>query len=875
MKGKIFNMIRSTIVSVLLISMTVFSQTGKTVIGIYTNTASVENTASVFDSPEFEVLTVTNDSAADFCSDGQRVLVVPCDEIIHHSIRETLNDYLRNSGSIMILNPYALSYENFTVSRKIEIEDRQNLCDFNDKESFEIVKKKESGLLVDICSDKSGQKNVIMHTANEIGGSAFVQVPVNFEKELTSLCLEIQAKGTVQFDILTAKLIDKEGNEWIGFSSLDENMSVRTIALADMLGADGNEMCISELAPQDIRYIQVGLDKRVIWGEAGGRVRIGSIAAAFYNTDRYLYSQNTVRFRSQFRSVGSSFPQWLFELVPSVEERVLESGSRALSLGRSRPNPGGNTESYLDVIKRTAARYIPLIQKTDAKGELADIARIDLYNDGPFAGASVLLYAGGKDLLKQQQTRKMLRDKAIYMAHSPKILDLTPDTKPSKNKDEYDFVVNAYIHNPLTRNIKANTSVDIAEGTVRGSSEKELVPGEITKMVINCGAVEEDFPFTKFDINVRTQTSAGNDQIKETIDVEATLKRASEQLIEMQKVNFEDWAYTHWFYSDAYAARMLRAFGEHTDEQNYINSAMRWADMTALAQLEGGAYPMGYGMKWGIYYIADNGSIALAIAQLASYADDIEKKALLESLRSAFNWRAGYKVTSQRAQELTAEYGEGAKGTQQGNYGVGIVLQDHVTGTGRYDSARPEYRGVWYTLACTMGFPAALADITGEGRYYEAANADARFYIDTALTCSDSYAPEGLVWLHAYLKDERLKAELEKMIREKFIGYFPKAAERFWLYGGSRQTLLVGALAHSMHNIENSTLTRSAMLESVIGLCGQYSPYSMLRVAADFPKATYSKANNEATMYLNFGSFGLMELLVPGSTMLKETECEK
>jgi hypothetical protein len=342
----------------------------------------------------------------------------------------------------------------------------------------------------------------------------------------------------------------------------------------------------------------------------------------------------------------------------------------------------------------------------------------------------------------------------------------------------------------------------------------------------------------------------------------------------MQEVNFADWAYTHWFYSDSYAARMLRAFGEYTSNRNYINSGMRWAAMIAAAQTETGAYPMGYGMKKGIYYIADNGSIALALAQTASFAGDMERAALCESLRKAFEWRKSYKVTPQRAAELEAQYGKDAKGTKVGNYGVGIVNQDHVTDTGMYETAKPEYRGVWYTMACTMGFPAALAKLTGQQEYIDAAKADARMYLDNALTATDSYAPEGLIWLYEYIDDPQMKEELKTLITDKFISYFPKAAERFWLYGGSRQTLLICALAHCMHNIENSQRTRAAVLESVIGLCGTYSPYSMLRLSGDYPKATYSKANNEGTMYLSFGSFGLMEILEPGSTMLNGHDCK-
>src|SRR5690554_1715520 len=74
----------------------------KTIVGVYTNGKSIEQTSKIFNSDEFEVYTILNESVADFCKGLGNVLVVPADEIIHHSVRKDIHDFLTHSGSLII-----------------------------------------------------------------------------------------------------------------------------------------------------------------------------------------------------------------------------------------------------------------------------------------------------------------------------------------------------------------------------------------------------------------------------------------------------------------------------------------------------------------------------------------------------------------------------------------------------------------------------------------------------------------------------------------------------------------------------------------------------------------------------------------------------
>lgn len=861
----------------------------KTIIGVYTNGKSIEQTSKIFNSDEFEVYTILNESVADFCKGAGNVLVIPADEIIHHSVRKDIHDFLTQSGSLIILNADAMNYEKFTISEPVYVAGSEDIFDSaKDFDEKKIIKAKKSNLKI---SKKQDSVYMCTDEGIEIGGSAFVEIDGQFDGELLSKCIEVEAKGDIQFDILTVRIIDDAGSSWVGFAEMSDEWRKYKFPLADMLAENGSSKDIGEVKSEAIKKIQIGLETKVIWGEAGGEFALRKVSLISYNKNRYPLSGDIIRYRSQFKAVGADFPEWLFSPIvkaQAVESRYSEFAGHilvpqgrvelegaAVSLDTTLTYPGGNTESYLDVIKRNAFRQIPLLCSRTPDGGKNNLAVLNVYSDGDYAGASVGLFGlNGLDY-ENELIASAIRNVARYMSKSPKILDCTGDTKASKKAGEFDFLYRVYVYNPAKKNINGTFALDLAGGKLTSQKTQKLPGGEVSQVVLNCGKVGEDFPFNNFAINLTLNTSNGNDVLNHNINVEQTLVEAAEFMIDMQAVNFIDSAYTHWFYSDAYAARMLRGLGEYLNDQKYINAGMRWADAMVATQLETGAYPMGYGMKRDIYYIADNGSIALAVAQLASFAKDIERRALLDSVAKAFDWRRSYLVTDERSKELEEKYGKGAVGTQVGNYGVGMVGQDHVTGSNEvYEKAQPEYRGVWYTMSCTVGFPAAMTALQKDDRYIDSVHADAEIYLDRELTVTGSYAPEGVLWMYKYVQDKELKQRLEERLIDGFIGYFPSAAERFWMYQGSRQTLLINPLVYAMRNIENSTRSRAAVLESVIGLCGDYSPYSMMRVAKGYPKATFSKANNEATMYLNFGSFGLIELLNEGSTMLKGSVCK-
>ncbi|MEI8205353.1 MAG: hypothetical protein WCG03_00585 [Kiritimatiellales bacterium] len=805
-----------------------------------------------------------------------------------NDLRIVIDEFLRKSGNVLILNSDSISPGRFmTNGRTVEAG-----LNFSKDVAYQIVRDPKSKLVAKPCEIPGRGRVLSIGTADllkeKIGGSLMVEFPVALHASPDRLELEVEAKGAVDLDMLAIRVIDSRNNVWIGFREMTSNWQVCRIPFADLLPVGSNTQALLEIQPSDICKIQVGLDARTMWGEGGGRMAIGKINVVACDEARSFLSGQTARYRAPLKQVEANYPEWLFDPFGGADRTAVKSArfsSQAFAMKGDftlkapvdfLPDhdyaAGGAPESFLDHVKRKAARRIPLIEATDTKGAVATLARIDIYSAGPYRGAAMALFGLSEEEYENSKIHELLRRTAVYMARSPRILDGYPAA--DRKAGSHDFLYRVLIRNPQPSTITGTLNLQMADGLMSSQESISLPPRTNSEIVLNCGAVPTNCPFTAFDLNFTVQSKQSQDEIHERIDVRRTLCAAADHLVSMQTVNFTDGAYSHWFYQDAYGARMLRALGEYTGQRSYIDSALHWAHLMANGQLDNGMFPMGYGMKENSYFIADNGSISLAVAQIASHVSEYEKEILLKSVRRNFEWRETFKVTPERAAGLKAEYGADTAGATPGFYGIGHIRFDYITGNPLpQEFARPEYRGVWYTMACTMAFPSALAQLTGSSEYKSASIADARTYLENKLSATDSYAPEGLIWLYAYLEDKSTHAILKKALTEEFLGYFEKAPERFWLQQGSRQTLLLPALVYAMENIENSPRTRRAALSMVAGLCADSSPYSMLRIGLDRHKGAYAKTSNESLMYIHFGSMGLMELLEPGSTMLKTDEC--
>ncbi|AQQ70504.1 hypothetical protein SMSP2_00856 [Limihaloglobus sulfuriphilus] len=862
-------------------------------IGIYSTGKSISETEKLFEGSNFETLLVTNDNLSDFCSDPSNILVLPPGQILNikTEIRKIIHSHLSNSGNLIVLNPKAFAFDELTLSGPVEIEQIVKTLDFADKQNCKLVKGAESNFEYTLCDFPRENEVLQMGLPDQeaVEGSAFVEFPVKIEDDLSKFVVQARVKGHTQLDILTVRVFDENGQSWVGFAELTSDWDDCQVAFADMLPEGENERAVNQADPSKINKIQLGIDSNTVWGEASGSIFISEIKLSSFNRSRYPLSGNIIRYRKLYEKVNADFPDWMFDPLRDSKqvkpeeayfcnnlfniEGSMDVSGTLTALPERYETAGGNPETFIQVIKSHATRRIPFIKMVDSSGIEHSLARLDIYSDGDYAGASVALFGLPESSYQDRRVSLLLQRLAMYMANSPKILDCTTNIKDAGN-GKYDFQYRVYVHNPQSDKVKSLFHLDIADGTLSGRTNKTLAAGKITELDINCGGVPEDFPFTKFNITLNMRSAAGNDLLSEDIDIEKTLEKTAKHFIHLQSVNFMDAAYTHWFYGDVYAARMMRAFGEYTNNQNYINSAMRWAHMIAATQTEDGAFIMGYGMRRRMYFVGDNGSISLAMVQLASHGKEYEKKLFLDAAEKNFDWIEQFLVTPERSEQLAEEFGENAKGTTVGYYGIGMVCKDYVTDIlPDTEFGRPEYRGFSWTLACSMGFRPGLARLTGDSRYLESARGDAVTYIENDLTTT-GYAPEGLVWLHEYLYDDQLREEVRKMLVNKFIEGLPNYPERFWLKSGSRQTLIMPALVYCMHHIENSQRTRAAVLRTVIGLCGDYSPYSMLRVGLNVHKCTFQPANNESLMYLRFGAMGLMEVLEPDSTMLKMNYCD-
>jgi hypothetical protein len=892
-KGEIkMSSMRFLCISILSVCLTcsVFGKANeKFIVGVYSSgestKASVSKCVNVFEKAGVEAVTVEAGSIAGFKKDTNSVLVITPETLISHDDLKPLDEYLSAKGNLMLLSAKAFDYANYTPDAKLSIVSQKTLLNAAkiSPPNLKVIKDKASRV-TDAIVQGEKKSFIKLHANDSIGGSAFIEVPVVFNRDPDKYCFEMQIKGDWQFDILTAKLIDHAGNVWTGFCDAKPEWKSCRIAVADMLLEKKNSD--NGLSKPKTAKLQIGLDSRVLWGESCGQIKLSKVNLLEYNEIRRISPGRILDFQTQYNSVKAKYPDWFFDplrgttkfdlmTIRRVEGLSMFAAKKAYrhnglwQLPNSYPVRGGDPRAAIEIAKQMAYRSIPLLGIYDDRtGKREGLAgRIDVMLCERYKGASVMLLPIGLEVMDNEGFVKMMLKAAEYMALSPKILESLPAIFNGEDKDKFGCKVSVY--NPQQKDLNASMILKINSEEKRiDSSLSALLKAKLfSQHNLISSQIDKDFNLKKFNWDMKLLTDNFVDEISDEVDVAVKLREMADVLLGLQSRNHFA-GYSHWFYSDAYAARMLFAMGCYDNNYNYINSALRWADEVCSMQNSDGALAMGYGQRRGIYYTADGGSIALGLLQIGAKAKFQERTRYLEAAKKYFNWRKTFLITEELSKKLKARFGNDAKGVAAGNYGIGMVVRDHVDGSiDPVKVPRKEERGTWYTLACSMSTSAALAVIDGADEYVIAAKNDTENYLTQNMLITSSYAPEGILWAYKYSRDEEPKAKLKDKLTSEFLPFCVKSKENYWQEHGSRQMLLLNPMIYCMRNFDNSPAVRAAVLKTVWGICDKNSPYSVLALAGNYPKCTFSIANNEAIMYLSFAGFGLMELLEADSTI--------
>ncbi len=733
----------------------------------------------------------------------------------------------------------------------------------------------------------------IEYTTSHIGGGVcYLNIPLAAHRRGDRSQFEFHARGGSDVDILYLQLTDEDGRRWISFVDAGADWRLYRVPLGNFLPVDGElQGAGAQPDPERVRELAIGINFEILWREQAGSfgvagVKLGGSAHAGAPTSAM------VGWRVQCERMKLESPDWIID--PFRGRRQLEGGvtvragagqgvvaSAAFKpegpvweIAPPAPERGVDATQMIRIIAHDELRRIPLLL-TD-EGEVLAEMRLEA-GAGAGRGSVSAFGFGESDFGAHPELIPAVRAAIRYAIASPKILSVTPNTDPHDAK-EIEFLLRVQIANPLDQPA-AGKLLATAGGTLRGEASWAVEPRSVGSAVVRLGGVPADFPFQRFDWQVELTSKGGaSDVMADRVDVMATLGEAARFMLGNQ-CQHADGRMSHHFYADIYAARALYALARHLEAHpdaaaltpaELDEAVFRLLDLMVDRQLDNGMIPMGYGEDRGIIFIADNGSIVLGLAQLASWIGGERGGRYLEAVRRFFEIHQSFYMSEEKAAIQRELHGADSPGIIPGGYGLGFMGSDYFAKE-RWPDIRREERGPFWVLPITMGYLGALARLDPEPIYTDTALRDARHFLAAGYTAEGHFHSEGAWWLYDTLPDREVAEGFRALIerdaykvvfsgREHDLGELQGRAVLRWLtplYYESR--------------VGRKPEFGNALLKMVWEFGSPTSSFSVNQVAWKFPRAAHG-ATIGAHRYTAYGALCLMELVAPGSTLLRAGE---
>ena len=407
----------------------------------------------------------------------------------------------------------------------------------------------------------------------------------------------------------------------------------------------------------------------------------------------------------------------------------------------------------------------------------------------------------------------------------------------------------------------------VARAMALGAAAEERVmhlqPGQIAEAEWTFDAT--DLNFSRFGAHLSVQCEGEQvDQLTAVADALEALRAAARWLMAGQR---PDGPYSNYYYADVYGARSLFALARNTGDKACLDSAWRVGDHLVDAQLDNGGWWVGYGTPNECVFVADNGSIALNLVQMAAYAESPRRERTAAALLRHVPYRESFRITDAVAKQLEAQYGKEHRGIVRGGLGIGYVRTDYFTRE-RFPAQHREARQQVWTMHCSSGFLPGLHRLTGDAAVGKIAVRDARWLVESCARGDGSvrspYASEAAVWMLDQIDDPALHAEFESLLRGDFRARVTEQDENWWRRSDGRGALLLPGLVTYMRNLENGPEIRAALARALWSIASETSPLS-LQAVTDYA-ASERRCHN--VMYVCFSATGLAELLWPRSTLM-------
>lgn len=852
----------------------------------------------------YSVRSVTANALEQLDASSDPVLLVASDAPLPASSRQQISRFLVSGGHVIVVGPRAFDYTPEPIHGVA-------LGDLGDSASYRIVyptrkvvSKTPSVAETErrsVVAGPDGRPALSFRTYLRGMKDFMVEFDVTTARSARRSVLQFWAKGDAYMDLMAIEIMDTAEKRWLGFVPLSDRWEHHAISLADFIpeGWSNPNEPYPLLAPESVVSVSLGTNMLTVWTEKGMSFELGTVSLAENAHGVYAPTSAINYVRLPFYENDITIPSWLFDPFSGAQQVEAVHGLRAathLPFKAPAPiaaplstwlcptpyleHPGvrmgtDHKEAYILKFEREQ-RHVGFWDVIGADGHsLGTAAEVRVAAAGRLQGANVGLFGFSVDtVLSVPALQESLARMVEYVAGTPKVAGVTINTTDARTGVPVVPAVEVTVQNPLVQPVSGRLVVNIGD-RVRGEIAVDVQPRGTARKTVTLSEVPEDFSLTAFDWQVRFETDAGTDLMKDRVDIERGLIHALTHMANIQK-KFPDGRYGHHYFGDAYGVRGLFAYldllkrqPERLERNRDLwaritpealrQSGFRFFDMMVDRQNEDGSIPMGYAEHHNVYNVADGGQITISYGQIIPLLQDQERKErYLQLIRSFLYWAETFYIDEALSAELSERYPrQAAKSeTRAGNYGLGWgYLTRNQTG--------PKW-----VLADILGIQALITYLDPNPDYRRILERNAQSYLDAGYDSSGYFWAEGLFWCWMSIEDEAIRRRIEENLRETFLPDLVSGRANDMYERGARETLNALPLSYYRRFLEDSAALRAVQLKYAWAFASENASNSMRRVAAAAPKPGHGESI-AAAKFAAFSAIWAIELLEPGSSLLR------
>jgi len=387
--------------------------------------------------------------------------------------------------------------------------------------------------------------------------------------------------------------------------------------------------------------------------------------------------------------------------------------------GRGRRGPFLPTERLV--------RSIPLL--TTPEGRPA--ASLFVHTGGPYAGGVWACFGvTGRDLFPHDDTQAGQAFVALAerMLAGASIQAVEPRFGVRDGQARMEVFVDVLHHGTTPRNLELRSRL-VSVGSENGGSGEKLVnpastpvqlcPGQ-SRRVLSLEADADRFDWKHYRVECELVADGRVvDRMETSVDVRSVLEGVCDRFVDEQRAR-GDGKFSGVGFVDNRGVRALLAAYDLFGKRAYLEAALRWGDATLAEQRDDGGYLMGYGYHpdGDECFVADGGEIACAVARLATYAPEPDRKRFVDSLQAYMGYRESFRC-------------------EGGGIGVGWCKRDYgqrpIVPLEKITRIYAPERNI-YTIGCTLTAAVMHALLTENPADHEAAVRDAFWWMERCPT---------------------------------------------------------------------------------------------------------------------------------------------